>query len=278
MKLADLHVHTFYSDSTFSPEEVLSCAKEEALAAIAICDHDSVDGIEPCQKIGLKFGIEVIPGVELTAEKLDTEIHILGYLIDRRLDWFQKRLKDRQEARINRIHTMVEKLKTMNVTIDPEEVFKLSGMGSVGRLHLARAMLKAGKIKTLKQAFDKYIGFSKSCYVPNLYLSPQEAIGMILEAGGVPVLAHPDVMSKDEYIPEFIRYGMKGIEVYRTDHNPSVVKHYEEVAKRYGLLMTGGSDCHGLGKGRVLMGSVKVPYELVEKLKEEADRIAHGSR
>ena len=272
MKYADLHIHTFYSDSTFSPQEVMDYAERKGLSAIAICDHDCIDGIEECRKIGGNTGPEVISGIEITAEKSDAEIHILGYLMDCRKDWFKKRLKEIQGFRVERIHKMVKKLNEANVRISSEEVFKLAGKGSVGRLHLAKAMLKSGKIKNFKEAFDKYIGFLKPCYVSNVKMSPKEAIEMILKAGGVPILAHPAIMNKDGYIPELIEYGLRGIEVYHTDHDTKARRHYEELAKRHSLLMTGGSDCHGLGKGRVLIGSVRVPYELVEKLKEEAQK------
>ena len=273
MKYADLHVHTFYSDSTFSPEEVVACAKDNGLSAIAICDHDCIDGIEPCQEIGAKLDVEIIPSVELTVEKTDAEIHLLGYFIDWKRDWFQKKLKEIQGLRIERMHKIIGRLSKFGVSVDEEEVLRVAGKGSVGRLHLAQVMLKERKIKKLKEAFDKYIGFTKPCYVPNIRFSPQEAIGMLLKAGGVPVLAHPYVMGKDEYIQEFIEYGLRGIEVYHTDHRPDMVRHYEEMAKTHHLLVTGGSDCHGLGKGRVLMGGVKVPYELVERLREESQKI-----
>ena len=273
MKYADLHVHTFYSDSTFSPEEAVTCARGRALAAIAICDHDSVDGIDPCRVIGDKVGVEIIPGIELTVEKADAEIHILGYFMDCSLGWFRTRLKELQAGRIDRINKMVEKLNSEGIDLNAEDVFKISGRGTVGRLHLANAILKTGKVKTIKDIFGKYIGFKKPCYVPNIKLTPHEAIDMILRTGGVPVLAHPNCMGRDEYIPELIECGLRGIEVYHTDHNPSAVKRYETIARENNLLITGGSDCHGLGKGRVYLGEVRVPYELVEKLKEESGKI-----
>lgn len=278
MKFADLHVHTFYSDSTFSPEEVVACAKDKALAAIAICDHDSTDGVAPCRKIGSLLDVEIIPGIELTVEKTDAEIHILGYFMDIELGWFQKKLKEVQKSRIARIHKMVEKLNAEGLKLRAEDVFALAGKGTVGRLHLAQAMLKTGNIRTLQEAFDKYIGFMKPCYVASVRFSSEEAIGTILKAGGVPVLAHPNITGKDEYIPELIKCGLRGIEVYHTDHRPSVVKHYEKIAADNGLLITGGSDCHGLGKGRVLLGGVRVPYSLVEKLREESERIKRENR
>jgi predicted metal-dependent phosphoesterase TrpH len=273
MKYADLHVHTSYSDSTFSPEEVIACAKEKALDAIAICDHDSVDGIAPCAELGAKCGIEVIAGIEMSAEKVDAEVHMLGYLIDYRLAWFRARLKEIQAARVERAYKIIEKLKTFHIDIDAAEVFRLAGNNaSVGRLHVAQAIINSGAVRGMKEVFEKYIGFLKPCYVPYTKFSPEEAIQIILKAGGVPVLAHPDLMGHDEYIEEFVSYGLKGIEVYHTDHKPAAVRRYEAAAKRFGLVMTGGSDCHGLGKGRILMGTTRVPYELVEKLKEAADR------
>lgn len=278
MKYADLHVHTFYSDSTFSPEEVVSCAKDRGLAAIAICDHDSVDGIEPCRVIGDRLGVEILPGIELTVEKADAEIHILGYLMDCSLGWLSKRLKELQEGRISRIYKMVEKLRSEGIDLNAEDVFKISGRGTVGRLHLALAILKTGKVKTIKDVFGKYIGFKKPCYAANVKLTPREAIDIILRAGGVPVLAHPGCMGREEYIPELIECGLRGIEVYHTDHNQSAVKRYQKIAEENNLLVTGGSDCHGFGKGRILLGEVRVPYTLVERLKEASEKIKNEYR
>jgi predicted metal-dependent phosphoesterase TrpH len=278
MKCADLHVHTFYSDSTFSPEEVMACAADKKLSAIAICDHDSIGGIGPCESLSGETGVEVIPGIEMTAEKVDAEIHLLGYCIDWKAAWFVKRLKEIQKARIARIHVMVEKLNEAGINVKAEEIFNLAGRGTVGRLHVAQAMMKTGKLRSYKEIFEKYIGFQKSCYVPYVKFSPKEAIEAILKVGGVPVIAHPALMGNDDYIPELVDYGLRGIEVYHTDHKQAARMRYEEMARRYGLLMTGGSDCHGLGKGRVLMGSVRVPYMLVEKLKEEADSIKRSNR
>jgi predicted metal-dependent phosphoesterase TrpH len=278
MRYADLHVHTFYSDSTFSPEEAVACAAEKGLSAIAICDHDTVDGIAPSIEAGKDLDIEIIPGIELTVEKADAEVHILGYFVDWQAQWFRRRLKEIQDFRIERIHGMVGKLNDMGVGVDAEDVFRLAGKGTVGRLHVARAMAEKGRIKTIREAFEKYIGFLKPCYVPNVKLSPQEAVGIIRQAGGVPVLAHPATMGKDEYIPEFINYGLRGIEVYHTDHRTSVTKHYEALAERYDLIKVGGSDCHGLGKGKVLMGGVRMPYAAVDELREESERIRHAAR
>lgn len=278
MKYADLHVHTFYSDSTFSPEEVAACAHKNALSGIAICDHDCIDGIEPCAAAAKPYGIEVIPGIELTVEKADAEIHILGYFMDCARDWFRKKLKTMQHARLERIRLMAEKLKDAGFKITADDIIAMAGKGTVGRLHVAQAMLKTGKVRSMFECFNKYIGFMKPCYVSNVRFSPKEAIGMILKAGGVPVLAHPDVTGKDEYIPELVECGLRGIEAYHTEHKEHAVKRYEDLAKTYNLLITGGSDCHGLGKGRVLLGGVRVPYAVVERLREEAVKVKHEYR
>lgn len=267
-KIADLHVHTNFSDGTFSPEEVIQHAAKIGLGCIAICDHDVIDGIEPCLAAGEKYGVEVIPAVELTAEKQGCEIHMLGFYIDWKNEEFRKKLSQLCAQREKRMYDMIDKLKKYKIELDPGEVFKLSGKGSIGRLHLARMLYKKGHVATVDDAFRKYIGNGKPCYVCKINLTPEEAIDEIIKTGGVPVLAHPGVMGKDEFIPSYIKHGLMGIEVYHTDHPPAVSRRYEEIAKRHNLLMTGGSDCHGLGKGRVLMGSITVPYELVEKLKD----------
>lgn len=273
MKYADLHVHTFYSDSTFSPDEVLAHADKVGLAGIAICDHDSVDGLQPALEAARQYGIEIIPGIEITVEKADAEMHILGYFMDWNDRWFRDRLKEIQALRLERIHAMVDKLIEAGFRMSIDDVKSVAGKGTVGRLHVAQAMLKTGKVGSIRECFEKYIGFLKPCYVSNIRFSPRESIELVLKAGGVPVLAHPDVSGADDYIPELIEYGLRGIEAYHTEHKAHAVKRYESMAKRCGLVVTGGSDCHGLGKGRVLLGGVRVPYTVVEKLRQVADDI-----
>lgn len=267
---ADLHVHTNFSDGTYSPQEVVQQAINLGISCLAITDHDCVDGIEHAIEEAKKYDVEIIPGVELTGEIKDEEIHILGYFIDYKVDWFIEELNKFCKLRIDRINEMVKKLKDNGVNIDAEEVFELSGKGSVGRLHLAKIMHEKGVVSSIYDAFKQYIGYGKSCYVKKFNLTPQQAIETIKKIGGVAVLAHPKVMGKDEFIPEYVKWGLKGIEVYHSDHSQADVQHYKEVALKYGLLITGGSDCHGLGKGKLLMGKVTVGYEIVEQLKEVA--------
>lgn len=271
-KKADLHVHTNFSDSTFTPQEVLEHARRAGLSCIAICDHDVIDGIAPALEAAAGYGIEVIPGIELTAEKFGNEIHMLGYFIDWQDSAFRERLTQLCAQREKRIYEMVEKLKGFGIDIDPAEVFKISGMGSTGRLHLAAALYERHHTRSIEEAFRKYIGNGKPCYVSKINLSPEDAIAEIIRVGGIPVLAHPGVMGKDEFIPLYVKSGLMGIEVYHTDHSPVLVKRYEKIARDFGLLVTGGSDDHGMGKGRVLMGGITVSYDLVEKLKDASPK------
>jgi 3',5'-nucleoside bisphosphate phosphatase len=272
MKYADLHVHTDFSDGTFSPEEVVRTAKEKGLSSIAICDHDCIDAIEPSIQSAKNVSLEIIPGVELTVIRKGKEIHVLGYFISWKEKWFQEIMKRIQAGRIERMDGMITKLKKFNINLERQKVIDIaSGKGSVGRLHLAQALLEAKAVSSIQDAFDMYIGDSRPCYVEDVGFAAEEAIDVILKAKGVPVLAHPKSMGDDLLVPEFVKLGIRGIEAFHTDHTAQASRKYEKMAKEYGLIVTGGSDCHGMGKGRVLLGSVKVPYEVVERLKEEAE-------
>ncbi len=271
--MADLHVHTNFSDSTFSPEQVVKTAAEVGLSAIAITDHDCVDGIEPSIKLAAQYSLEIIPGIELTVDNEGYEVHMLGYFVDWQDQAFRTRLKTIQDSRINRIYKMTELLRAQDVDITAEEVFNVAGCGSVGRLHVARALMEKGKVRSMDEAFSRYIGASGPCYVEHLSFTPKEAIELLRSAGGVPVLAHPRVTRNDRFVPEFVTYGLRGIEVYHTDHDRSAEKRYLKMAQKHDLLITGGSDCHGIGKGRILLGTVMVDYALVKALREESDRI-----
>lgn len=271
-------MHTDYSDGTFSPEEVLKHAKEKNLSAVAICDHDTTEGAQEAAGYSAEYGVEVVPAVEVTSEREGIEIHILGYLIDsgnKRLAWLLGRLK---ESRIKRIYMMAEKLKEFDIDISPEDVFKLSGRGTVGRLHMAKVLCGAGHVRDIREAFNKYLGDNAPCYVRRFNASPEESIKIILESGGVPVYAHPKVMGRDDFIPLFMKAGLRGIEVYHTDHNKAATERYLALAAKLGLIATGGSDCHGLAKKNVLIGQVTMPYSTVEELHNEQRQILHEYR
>ena len=273
MKFADLHLHTVFSDGTYTPDELISESAKSGLSSIAVVDHDCVLGIAPAIKIAEKKDIEVLSGIELSAEYEGREVHILGYLIDYKRRNLLEKLDFLKKNRIERIYKIVDKLKNMGVVLEAGSVFDIGRHGTVGRLHVARAMLKAGLVGSVAEAFKKYIGDKCPAYVCNFRFSPLEAIKLIKEVGGIPVLAHPYTLNRDDLIPRFVDDGLMGLEVYYSEHTQSMVNFYLGLAKKYNLLVTGGSDCHGNAKPEVKIGSVKIPYELVEKLKEAKPKI-----
>jgi len=273
MRLADLHLHTIYSDGTYTPEELISEAFKEGLSAIAVVDHDTVGGIEPTIEAGKDFDIEVLPGIELTTDQNGTEVHILGYFIDYNNPILKERLALLNKARVERVYKITEKLKNLGLNLDPQAVFKLAQKGSPGRLHIARAMVSAGLVSSIFEAFKKYIGDKGPAYVCGFKLTPKEGIELIREFKGIPVLAHPYSMNNDELIPEFIKFGLMGLEVYYTEHSQGMINFYLDLAKEHNLLVTGGSDCHGKAKPEVKIGLIKIPCEFVESLKEAKEKL-----
>ena len=266
---ADLHIHSNFSDGLLSPEEIVKKAHEAGLTAISITDHDIVDGIDPAIAEGEIQGVKVIPGIEFTTDLPDTEIHILGYYIDYKAQWLKELLSRIREDRTKRIYKIVDKLNKLGVEISADDVLKLAEKGSAGRPHVARVLLEKGFVKSIQEAFNKYLDSKAPAYVPHFRLTPVEAIETIKKAGGIPVFAHPAVSNKDEMIPEMMAKGLAGIEVFYSKHSDSQVKHYRSLAVKYGLLMTGGSDFHGLKTIRgVSQGEFKLPDEYINKLEE----------
>ncbi len=268
MRFADLHLHTEFSDSTFTPEEVILGAVKAGLSAISIVDHDTVAGVQPSIDIAKENNIEVLPGIEFSAEYEGLEVHILGYLIDYKDRTLLSKLASLKENRIARVYKIIDKLKGIGLSLDPQVVFDIAKEGTTGRLHIARALVKEGKVKSVFEAFQKYIGDKGPAYCLGFRFSPSEVIKIIKEAGGVAVLAHPYSLKNDDLILEFINYGLGGIEVYYPEHSQGMVNFYLELAKKHNLLVTGGSDCHGSAKPEIKIGCIKIPYELVEELKK----------
>ena len=268
-RLADLHIHTHFSDSTSSPQEVVEQAWKNGLNCIAIADHDTIDGIQPAIEAAQEYDIEVIAAIELSSEINGKDVHMLGYLFDCENQEFVSRIKHIQNVRVTRMQKMVEKLKALGVDdIIPEEVNELTRSDSVGRPHLATLLREKGWVKTNQMAFDKYLADDAPAFVPKFKQTPYEAIELIRKAGGIAVLAHPMLTRVDELIPSFVEAGLGGLEVYYPCSSDKVTRFYEELVKKYNLVATGGSDAHGAVKKHTYVGKIKIPYNLVEKLKD----------
>ena len=223
MKFADLHLHTTFSDGTYTPEELVNRSRKAGLSAIAVVDHDTIDGLAPTIAAASGTDIEVLSGVELSAEYKTQEVHILGYLIDYQDKAFLKKTASLRNNRIERVYEITVKLNALGIHLNPQSVFDLAGNGTVGRLHIARALVKEGLVGSIYEVFQRYIGDNGPAYVLGFRFSPQEAIEFIKDAGGVPVLAHPYILNNDELILEFIKSGLMGLEVYYPEHSQGTV-------------------------------------------------------
>jgi predicted metal-dependent phosphoesterase TrpH len=266
-------MHTFYSDGSDAPDSVVEEACHAGLSVISITDHDTMAAVTAAQEAAVKWGIEVVPGIELSTEVAKKDIHILGYFIDRANPAFAKKLEEFRAARFARIASMIENLKKQGVdNLSFEEIKAEANSDALGRPHLAAALIKKGWAANYWEAFDKFIGEQCPAYVPKYHQSPKEAIALIRQAGGVAVMAHPMVTNRDELIPSFVDAGLGGIEVYYPNCPDAVVMFYEGLARKYKLTMTGGSDAHGKNKTNTWIGKRRIPCEHVEQLRARAKR------
>ena len=274
MKFADLHLHTQFSDGTFTPEELVLRAQNAGLACIALTDHDTVEGCARAAAACADVKMEFISGAELTAEHEDTEVHILGYFLDTQNRVLLDRIGKFQAVRQNRIREMCAALNQLGIPLKAEAVFALANCKSPGRPHVARALVKEKLIGNLDEAFEKYLKKGRPAWVPKTKMSALEGVELIHEAGGLAVMAHPGLNRTDDIIPGLVKAGLDGIECFHTKHSTVMAERYLEIAEKYDLLVTGGSDCHGFSKKQPLIGTVKLPYEHIEKLfaaKKNAD-------
>lgn len=268
MTYADLHLHTAFSDGTYSPEELTGHGARHGFSCLALTDHDTVEGCARMAAACQTAGIEFIPATELTAEFKGTELHIIGYAIDIEHARLLSEMKHFQDVRQNRIKEMVERLNRLNIPLREETVNAIANCNSPGRPHIARALIQINVCKTLDEAFERFLKKGRPAWVPKFKISANDAIALIHEAGGLAVLAHPGLVHHDSLIPDLVAAELDGIECYHTKHPTTTVEHYLEIAEEHGLLVTGGSDCHGMNKGQPLIGSIKLPYQHVEQLKE----------
>jgi len=269
----DLHTHTRHSDGTFEPRESVALAIERGLRVLAITDHDSTAGIPEAQATAAGSGLEVVPGVEFSAEYEGGSVHVLGYWTDPEHEEFREELLRLREDRVRRGERMVELLRALGYPITAERVREIAAGGSVGRPHVAQALVEAGAVPTIGDAFSQeLIGTGGRAYVAKHALHPVEAVRLIRRAGGVAVLAHPahwrdGIPVPDALIEEMVEAGMDGIECAHPDHPPAVEARYREMATRLGLAATGSSDCHGTRYDPIRMGCRTTDPEEFEKLR-----------
>jgi predicted metal-dependent phosphoesterase TrpH len=283
MGKVDLHIHTTASDGKFTPAEIVRKAAESGLTYIAICDHDSAEGIPSAQEAARDYpGLTVIAGVEINTDIPDGELHVLGYSFDTDNLELKMALERLRSSRVLRAQKMINKLRGMGIRIDFERVQELAGTGAIGRPHIAQAMLEKGYINNYKEAFLKYIGRGGPAYVEREKITPVQAVQLILKAGGVPVLAHPMTMNNyQDLINELTPSGLLGLEVYYNSYSQDQIQELLRLSAKYDLLPTGGSDFHGLDVlNETPLGMVEVPLESALRLIElaEQQREAAGDR
>lgn len=273
----DLHTHSTASDGSFTPGEVVRLAKERGIAALALTDHDTIDGLAEAAAAGAEVGVEVIPGVEISARFPGGTMHILGYFVDYHSGRLDERLAVLKRARADRNPQIIAKLNALGIKVTMKQVESISGGGQVGRPHIARALMDNGYVRDFDEAFDIYLRSGGLAHVHKFRFPPEEAIAMIREAQGVPVLSHPftlglgSAFALKTLLEELKILGLAGIEVYYPEHTPEQEALYLRLARELNLLITGGSDFHGENKPEVDLGRVPhqhfLTYDLVEALK-----------
>jgi predicted metal-dependent phosphoesterase TrpH len=268
MSGADLHIHSTASDGKLTPAEVVREAAGRGLKFIALADHDNVDGIAPARAATSAFpGLKVIPGVEISTDVAEGEVHILGYFVDYNDAEFNYALSGFKNSRLQRGQKMVAKLEKLGIHIDWQRVLEIAGTSTIGRPHIAQAMLEKGYVTSFKEAFDKYLGHDRPAYVARDKMTPEEAVRLIIKAGGLPVLAHPLTLPDPEGMVKKLKAGgLVGIETYYNGYTPEEVSRLLTLADKYKLVVTGGSDYHGIDATETAIGGADVPIEAVEKL------------
>lgn len=272
----DLHIHTYYSDGVFSPEKIVDTAVDVGLEAIAITDHDNVLAYDVAQKHIKEKGyeLELIRGIEVNTLYKNYEVHILGYFMNPEDSDFQSMLKSQQAARIKQTKEILALLsKKEGIKVKFEDVKKLVAEGgSIGRPHIAKAITSAGGTTNVMDAYAKYIHDDSPVYVQRKTVSPQDAVEIIYDAGGIPVIAHPhDLEIAETLIKDLMNYGLRGIEAYHRKHSPACVEYFSSMAEELGLIVTGGSDFHtpNIMNGQIIMGKHFVPEWVYDKLIKE---------
>lgn len=272
----DLHIHSTFSDGTLSPSAIVALAKARRLTAISITDHDTMEGVPEAIVAGLCAGLEVVPGIELSATYADLHVHLLGYYIDNEDKGLRSMLEEIQSARNGRNKKIIEKLQEQGIPVTFDEVERKSLVGQTGRPHIAQVLVEKGIVSSIDQAFTRFLARGGSAHVPRRVLAVVDGIRLITEAGGIPVLAHPATIDNSlrkipTLVEELVQYGLQGLEVYYPTHSRKNQKQLSMLAQRYGLVVTGGSDYHGdIRPGTMLAGgtNIHVPSTVINQLKK----------
>jgi predicted metal-dependent phosphoesterase TrpH len=269
----DLHTHSTASDGIYSPTELLHKARDAGLRVLALTDHDTTGGIEEAVQAAGALDIDFIPGIEINTDVSGGEVHVLGYFPEYQRPGFQAILQVLRDARERRGQRIVELLNEHGINISWDRVREIA-QGSVGRPHVAEALMEAGYVQTISEAFDKYIGAGRFAYVPRYKLTPQDAVHLIASANGLPVIAHPlelpGIVELRNWLPDLCEAGLVGLETYYGQYTPENERQLHALADEYHLIPTGGSDFHGPGLHPTPLGGHHVPFESVERLKAEA--------
>ncbi|HBH01975.1 MAG: hypothetical protein A2W08_12590 [Candidatus Rokubacteria bacterium RBG_16_73_20] len=268
----DLHTHTTASDGTLPPEALVREAVRQGVRVLAVTDHDSTEGLPAAlAEARRQPPLEIVPGLEINCDVPGAEVHVLGYCVDWEAAWFQAFLREQRAERRARVVRIAGRLAELGMPIDADEVFALVQEGAAGRPHVARVMVARGYVKSVREAFDRYLHAGGPAHVPRRRLTPAEAVGVIRRARGVPVLAHPGLADQDELVPGLVAAGLEGIECYYPEHSAARTAHYVDLCREHGLVATGGSDFHGPRTGRTNPpGSPAVSLAVWEALKERA--------
>lgn len=278
----DFHTHTTASDGTLVPRALVRKAAEHGVGVLAITDHDSTEGLAEAGEEAARHGITLVPGVEINCEieranGRRAEVHVLGYFVDVADAAFQQFLTDRRRERVQRVEAMCERLAALGMPVPASEVLALAGDGAAGRPHVAQAMVDRGYVRSVGEAFDRYLGAGGSVRAPRFDLPPADAVAVIRRARGVPVLAHPGLIGDDRVIPPLIDAGLMGIETYYAEHSSAQTSAYLGLCGTHGLVATGGSDYHGPRNGRRAQpGTPLVPAATWDALQAMAALAARG--
>jgi predicted metal-dependent phosphoesterase TrpH len=266
----DLHTHTTASDGALAPRALVQLAWRHGVRVLAVTDHDSTEGLAEAQAAAAACpGLTIVVGLEINCDVEGGEVHVLGYGVDHEATWFQDFLRAQRAERVARVHRIAARLAELGMPIDPGEVFAIVKEGSPGRPHVAQVMVARGYAKSMREAFDRYLHTGGPAHVPRKRLTPLEAVQIIRQARGVPVIAHPGVGGTDEFIPELIAGGLMGIECYYAEHSAAQRAAYLDLCRRHDLVATGGSDFHGAQTGRLNPpGTPAVPMASWEALRD----------